>query len=154
MVSPFNFTRMFKVRIAHTEEELQGILQLRYEVLRKPWGQPAATATDERESDSINAYISEHDKVIACARLQDNGNGMGQIRFMAVDPAYQGKGLGKIIVKSLEEEALKLNIEHIELQARENAVKFYESCGYSIKEKTFLLWGIIQHYLMIRDLRN
>ena len=67
---------------------------------------------------------------------------------MAVDDNQQGKGLGKMIVTALKLEAKKLNLKTIELQARENAVEFYKSCGYTIKEKSFLLWGIIQHYLM------
>jgi hypothetical protein len=34
------------------------------------------------------------------------------------------------------------------LQARENAVPFYLSIGYSIVEKSFLMWGLIQHFKM------
>lgn len=140
---------MFTVKEATTEKELEGILKLRYRILRKPWGQPAATATDGLEKTSFNAYIAdEHGNIIACGRLQENENKIGQIRFMAVHDKYQGKGLGKLIVAFLEKKGKSLQLNNIELQARENAVKFYEGCGYSIKEKSFLLWGIIQHYLM------
>ena len=140
---------MYRVKEATSKKELDAILALRYDVLRKPWDQPAATATDDRENSSVNAYISnENGEVIACGRLQENENKVGQIRFMAVHNNYQGKGLGKLIVQFLEEKAVKMHLNTIELQARENAVKFYESCGYSIKEKSFLLWGLIQHYLM------
>jgi predicted GNAT family N-acyltransferase len=34
------------------------------------------------------------------------------------------------------------------LQAREGAVKFYQSLGYKVIEKTYLLFGQIQHYKM------
>lgn len=140
---------MFKIRIAHTPEETQRIISLRYKVLRKPWNQSAETATDNLEPISINAYIeNEKKEIVACGRLQENADKIGQIRFMAVDDAQQGKGLGKMIVSALESEAKKLQLQTIELQARENAVEFYKSCGYTIKDKTFLLWGIIQHYLM------
>jgi N-acetylglutamate synthase-like GNAT family acetyltransferase len=140
---------MFKIRIAHTPEETQRIIDLRYKILRKPWNQSAETATDTLEPICINAYIeNEKKEVVACGRLQENPDKVGQIRFMAVDDNQQGKGLGKIIVNALESEAKKLQLRSIELQARENAVEFYKSCGYTIKEKTFLLWGIIQHYLM------
>jgi N-acetylglutamate synthase-like GNAT family acetyltransferase len=80
--------------------------------------------------------------------LQENENKIGQIRFMAVEDGQQGKGLGKKIVEFLEIKAKELQLTKIELQARENAVKFYESMGYTIKERSFLLWGQIQHYLM------
>lgn len=144
---------MYKVKIASTQEEFERIFKLRVKILRKPWNQPAETATDSLENKSINAYIEDENKnVVACARLQENESKIGQIRFMAVDDSQQGKGLGKLIVKALEEEGKKLHLKTIELQARENAVEFYKSCGYSIREKSFLLWGIIQHYLMEKSL--
>jgi len=140
---------MFEVKAARAQEEIDRILQLRYKILRQPWNQPIETATDEKEADSINAYIeNEKNEVIACGRLQENENKVGQIRFMAVSDDYQGKGLGKLILEFLEEEGRKLQLKKIELQARDNALDFYKHCGYEMKEKTFLLWGIIQHYLM------
>jgi N-acetylglutamate synthase-like GNAT family acetyltransferase len=144
---------MFKIKIAHSSAEVERIIDLRVKILRKPWNQPAETATDAMEILSVNVYIeNEKKEVVACGRLQENENKVGQIRFMAVDDSQQGKGLGKLIVKALEEEGKKLNLKTIELQARENAIEFYKSCGYAIKEKTFLLWGIIQHYLMEKKL--
>ena len=143
---------MNKVEISTTQNELSSIIELRFEVLRKPWNKPKETATDELEASSINAYIKEGDEVIACGRLQNNGDGIGQIRFMAVDLNYQQKGLGKLIIKRLEAEAHTLKLKTLELQARENAIDFYKSCGYTIKQKTFCLWNIIQHYLMIKSI--
>ena len=140
---------MLEVKQAVTKKQIEAIIDLRDKILRKPWNQPRETATDNLEVISINVYIeNEKKEILACGRLQQNANRIGQIRFMAVDDNQQGKGLGKMIVTALELEAKKLNLKTIELQARENAVEFYKSCGYTIKEKSFLLWGIIQHYLM------
>ena len=140
---------MFLVKQANTQTELEAILRLRCKILRDPWNQPAETATDHLEATSVNAFIADEDgNAIACGRLQENENKIGQVRFMAVDNNYQGKGLGKLIMAFLEQAAENLKLETIELQARENAVAFYKGQGYTIKEKSFLLWGIIQHYLM------
>ena len=144
---------MFIVKEAQNKNDVERILQLRYKVLRAPWNQPIDTATDTIEDKCVNAYIEdEKGIVIACGRLQENENKTGQIRFMAVSDDYQGKGLGKLIVNHLEMRGNDLKLITIELQARENAVNFYKSCGYTIKEKSFLLWGIIQHYLMEKGL--
>jgi predicted GNAT family N-acyltransferase len=144
---------MFLVKKEYTQKELERIVQLRCKILRDPWNQPAETATDALEHTSVNAFIAdEHGTVIACGRLQENEHKKGQVRFMAVDTAYQGKRLGKLIITYLEQEAKQLNLHTIELQARENALEFYKSCGYVIKEKSFLLWGQIQHYLMEKQL--
>jgi ribosomal protein S18 acetylase RimI-like enzyme len=80
--------------------------------------------------------------------LQENDGKVGQVRFMAVAKNYQGKGLGEKILTQLELVAKEKQLAKIELQARENAVKFYEKNGYSIVQSSFLLWGQIQHYLM------
>lgn len=143
---------MRKVKLATTEKEINEIIELRYKVLRQPWQQSKETATDNLEHSSLNAYINdESGRIVACGRLQKNTTETGQIRFMAVDNLHQSKGLGKIIVSFLEEEGKKTGLKKIELQARENAVDFYKKVGYSIKEKTFLLWGIIQHFLMEKE---
>ncbi|MEI8136363.1 MAG: GNAT family N-acetyltransferase [Bacteroidota bacterium] len=144
---------MFEVKQANTKQEVDAIINLRDKILRQPWGQPKETATDNLEESSTNAYITDDTgNAVACGRLQENENKIGQIRFMAVDNSQQGKGLGKNIVEFLEIKAKELQLTKIELQARENAVKFYESLGYTIKERSFLLWGKIQHYLMEKSL--
>lgn len=145
---------MYTAQIANTQNQIAAIIDLRYDILRKPWNQPKETSSDGMEDTAINAFIVDNGKVIACGRLQDNGEGLGQIRYMAVDSDYQGKGLGKLIVIKLEEEARNINIRTVELQARENAVEFYKSQGYAVKETSFKLWDIIQHYLMTKNLNK
>jgi N-acetylglutamate synthase-like GNAT family acetyltransferase len=145
---------MYTVQIANTQNQIDAIIDLRYDILRKPWNQPKETSSDGMEDTAINAFIVDNGKVIACGRLQDNGEGLGQIRYMAVDAHYQGRGLGKLIVIKLEEEARNINLRTVELQARENAVEFYKSQGYAVKETSFKLWDIIQHYLMTKNLNK
>lgn len=144
---------MYIVQIANTQKQIDDIINLRYDILRKPWNQPKQTSTDGMEDKAINAFIEDNGKVLACGRLQNNGGGIGQIRYMAVDDNYQGKGLGKLIVAKLEEEAERIGLTTIELQARENAVEFYKSQGYMVKETSFKLWDIIQHYLMTKEIK-
>lgn len=144
---------MYKADITNDPEIINKIIDLRYYILRKPWDKPKHTATDELEEQSINAYIEDQGNIIACGRLQNNGNGIGQIRYMAVDNNFQGKGLGKLILNKLEQEAQAIGIDTIELQARENAVMFYKANGYAVKETSFKLWDIIQHYLMTKSIK-
>ena len=142
-----------EVKIATSKEEWEAIMELRYNVLRKPWGRPYETATDVLENNSINAYIGDSKgKVLACGRLHENEKNMGQIRFMAVHPDYRGTGLGKLITVYLENIARQKGYNKIQLQARENALEFYKRCGYQVKEKSFLLWDTIQHYSMEKQL--
>jgi N-acetylglutamate synthase-like GNAT family acetyltransferase len=142
-----------QVKFAETPEELQQIIALRYEILRKPWQQSAESASDDLEQQSYNAYLTnEQGKVVACGRLQKNSASTGQIRYMAVATSCQGKGYGKRLLSALEEKARTLGLREIELQARDNALEFYEHCGYETVTPSFKLWDIIQHYLMRRNL--
>jgi N-acetylglutamate synthase-like GNAT family acetyltransferase len=143
---------MYYVELCQSQECLKAIIELRYSVLRKPWDKPKETATDDLESSSIHAVIKHNTMIIACGRLQNNGDGVGQIRFMAINKDFQRKGLGRLILNRLEDEAKKIHLKKIELQARENACEFYKACGYSIEEKTFLLWDLIQHYKMTKSI--
>ena len=143
---------IYVVKTNTTPAIIEQIIDLRDEVLRKPWNQTRQSVTDDLEEIAINAYIEKDSEIIACGRLQNNGNGIGQIRYMAVNKAFQGKGLGKLIVVKLEDEAKRMQLKTIELQARENALDFYKNLGYIVKEKSFKLWDIIQNYLMSKHL--
>ncbi len=142
-----------KTEFAHTKEEIEKILELRFKILREPWFQSKDSSSDGHEETSHNAFVEDKDgNVVACGRLQLNDATTGQIRYMAVANDQQGKGLGKIILQALEQKAKDLGAKRIELQARENALDFYKANNYTLKEKTHLLFGVIQHYLMDKNL--
>lgn len=57
-------------------------------------------------------------------------------------PSLQGKGAGKLLIKTLLEELKKENIKglHLGVDAKnEKAINFYKKCGFSVLEKTS--WG-------------
>ncbi len=137
-----------------TSEEFKKYYNLRYEVLRKPWGQPPGSERDEREETSIHRMIIDNKtgNALAVGRLQFNSEVEAQIRYMAVVDNLQGKGLGSQIILALEDVARLKGIQRIILSARENALQFYKSNGYEIVKKTHLLFGEIQHWLMEKEL--
>jgi ribosomal protein S18 acetylase RimI-like enzyme len=126
---------------------------LRFDVLRKPWGQPKGSEVDETDASSIHAFIKVNNKAVAVSRLHFIDEDTGQVRYMGVHPAYQGKGLGKMVLEYLEKKCLENGRQTMILHARETAIKFYERCGYKVKERSYLMWGEIQHYLMEKKLR-
>jgi N-acetylglutamate synthase-like GNAT family acetyltransferase len=141
------------VKFSHSKEDLTKIIDLRYEILRKPWDQPYSTSSDELEEKSINAFITDDTgRAIACGRLQENEDRIGQVRYMAVHTDFQGQGLGHEIIVALENKARLMGMVKIELHARENALDFYQKEGYKITEVSYKLWNIIQHYLMEKTL--
>lgn len=136
-----------------SQEDFEKYYLLRWEVLRKPWDQPRSTEKDENEATSIHVMaLNDADECVGVSRLQFNSPEEAQVRFMGVHDDHQGKGVGKKLMNYLEEKAKEKGTKKIMLQARENAVPFYLSIGYVVVEKSFLLWGIIQHYKMEKSL--
>lgn len=144
----------YKIIEPETEDELEKYFNLRYEILRKPWNQPLSSTKDEWEGQSIHVLmLDEKNEAVACGRLQLNPNEEGQIRSMAVRNDMQGKGLGTQIIAYIEAKAKELKLKNITLDARINAIKFYERCGYMVEGESYLLFGTIQHYRMEKKLK-
>lgn len=135
-----------------TEKEFEIYYQIRYDALRKPWGKPLGSEKDDSENESLHFLAFENEIPLGVCRLQYNSEKEAQIRFLAVNEAARGKGIGKIVMEFCEKRAVEDGRNFMILQARDYAVPFYEKCGYELKEKTFNLWGIIQHYLMAKKL--
>ena len=137
-----------------TSEEFKKYYNLRYEILRKPWGEPPGSERDEGEETSIHRMIinKKTGNALAVGRLQFNSIHEAQIRYMAVADDLQGKGLGRQIISALEDVSRGKSIQRIILSARENALQFYKNNGYVIMEKTHLLFGDIQHWLMQKQI--
>ena len=92
----------------------------------------------------------ENNKVIAVGRLHFNSDIEAQIRYMAVSPEHINEGIGALMLEALEENARLEHYKTIMLDARENAVGFYQKKDYELLEKSHLLFGSIQHYKMTK----
>ncbi len=124
-------------------EEFKKYYNLRYEILRKPWGQPKGSERDDGEDMSNHRMIIDEKtgNALAVGRLQFNSEDEAQIRYMAVADEFQGQGLGSQIISALEDVAWEKGSRKIILQSRKNALQFYKNNGYKIVKKTHLLFG-------------
>jgi ribosomal protein S18 acetylase RimI-like enzyme len=142
------------ITICHpaTTSEFEQYYRIRYETLRKPLGQPPRSERDPSDESSIHALMLDNEIPVGVCRLLFNNESEGQIRSLGVDEKYRGRGLGAMLVKWMEEIARKNGAKSIILHARDNAIPFYEKQGYQIKEKSYLLFGEIQHFAMVKAL--
>jgi predicted GNAT family N-acyltransferase len=146
-------TKSICITEPQTPEEFEAYYFLRYEVLRKPWDQPFGSEKDEHEKTSIHIMAIDGNKnVLGVCRLQFNSPSEVQLRFMGVKENTQGLGIGRKLIEYAEAKARTGGASSMILQAREIAVDFYKKCGYTIIEKSFLMWNEIQHYLMRKEL--
>jgi predicted GNAT family N-acyltransferase len=146
---------MLTIRIPNTSEEWEQYYDLRFKVLREPWGQlkGSEVLTDEDKANHAMVFDSESGQVLGVARMQTNSPTQGQVRCVAVSTEAQGKGVGKLLMSYLENLAIEKGCEEIVLDARENAVKFYLSIGYEIIGDSYLLFGVIPHFKMRKIFR-
>lgn len=142
-------------RSPKTVEEFEQYYQLRWQVLRQPWGQALGSERDSLEQESFHRMImDENNKVLAVGRLEKMSQFSGQIRFMAVCQSAQGQGLGLQIIEALEQQARKLGIKVLTLNARENALSFYQKLGYTSKGFSHLLFDEIKHFTMSKEITH
>ncbi len=144
---------MLIISIPTTSTEWEQYYDLRFKVLREPWGQIKGSEilTDEDQADHAMVIDSETQQIIGVARMQTNTPTQGQVRCVAVLPEVQGSGVGKLLMNYLEDIAQQKGIQEIVLDARENAVKFYLSIGYEIIGESYLLFGVIPHFKMRKE---
>lgn len=77
-------------------------------------------------------------QVIGCAALHITWAGkeqdvLAEIRSLAIEEEYQGKGLGKKLVKALEKEAKKLGVKKI--FALTFVPEFFKKLGYKVVQR-------------------
>ena len=143
-----------ELKIAKHSTDFEQAFNLRWVLLRKPWNQPRGSEQDELEQESIMVIAMENGEAVGTGRVHMAADGMAQIRYMAVQEEMQGKGVGKEILRMLEQKINKQGAQKVFLNSRENAVKFYLANGYRLVKEVDSLYGVIRHFLMEKDLGN
>lgn len=139
-------------RFPKSDIDFEKYYELRWRILRKPWGQPKGSEVNNRDGDAFHILAEKNNKVIGVGCILEIEDGVGQIRFMGVDDDYQKQGIGQAIVKLLEENAKNKNWNIVRLRARESAVNFYQNLDYKIIGDGELLFGVIKHKIMEKEL--
>jgi N-acetylglutamate synthase-like GNAT family acetyltransferase len=132
---------MMIIRSPRTREDFKAYYELRFQVLRAPWGQARGTEKDDYEPISRH-FMGVDEKtgaVMAVGKLFEKEPGVAWMSHLAVDPQQQQKGLGTQLMKHIEDEARKQGYTRIGVQARLNTTKYFEKAGYVMK-------GLPAHY--------
>jgi amino-acid N-acetyltransferase len=99
------------------------------------------TKDDENEDLGQFQNGGGHRSLVACAHLDIFTNQLAEVKSLAVHEAFQGHGLGRMLVEDCESEARSMQIKTI--FALTYQIKFFEKIGYhlvdiqSLPEKVF-----------------
>ena len=140
------------IKQPESDDDFKQYFHLRWRILRAPWGELEGSEVDAIEDQCFHVLALENGSAVGVGRMQYNSEHEAQIRYMAVDNAYERKGIGRMIVSTLEQEAIDNNIRSVMLDAREPAVGFYLKLGYNVEGKSYLLFDEIQHYRMTKKI--
>ncbi|MBT2605800.1 GNAT family N-acetyltransferase [Bacillus sp. ISL-53] len=136
-----------------TENDLKIAFHIRKEVFVEEQGFPLEFEFDE--FDTLNA-LSEHilvyynEKPVGTGRLRVV-DGLGKLERICILEPYRKFGLGKIILKTLEEIAKEQGITQVKLHGQTQAEGFYKKLGYRTSSDVFMEDGG-PHLLMIKEL--
>ncbi len=127
--------------------DIKDYYYLRWKVLRKPLGLEEGTEKDDLENQSIHRLVKVSNQVVGVGRLHFIENKKAQIRYMAVEDDFRGKGIGRLIADEFIRISKERKMLKIILCARESALIFYEKLGFIRIQKAHRLENV-QHFLM------
>jgi N-acetylglutamate synthase-like GNAT family acetyltransferase len=143
--------------------EIYSILLKAFEPYRKNYTSGAYNATvlspqdikNRILGDEYEIYVVEIDKKITGTfSITKKEKNRLHIRTMAVNPDYQGRGIGLFILEKIDLLAKKNNIKTISLDTSKplkRAIKFYENYGYNFTGVTHNFFQI-KIYEMVRNI--
>lgn len=144
---------MLTVNYPESPEEFEEYYDLRWRILRGPWGQPRGSEQDEFDPIADHVTVrDENGKLVGIGRLHLNNDREAQIRYMATEEDTRGSGAGRVIIARLETIAKGHGVRRITLNARENVIGFYEHLGYRVTGKGPTMFGEVRHSKMEKEL--
>ncbi len=84
----------------------------------------------------ITAEVDGQEHVVACGALHVIWEDLAEIRSVAVHPALQSRGLGRVMVNSLIQSARELRLENVFVFTL--ASKFFDRLGFKVMDRNDL----------------
>jgi ribosomal protein S18 acetylase RimI-like enzyme len=136
-----------------TDADFEVYFDLRWRVLRAPWGHPRESARDEFEDHAEHAAVRNGDgTIVGVARAHLIDVDEAQVRFMAVEESHRQQGVGSALLAYLEQAVRGRGAKRIVLNSREGVVRFYEKLGYRVVGEGPILFEKLRHKRMAKDL--
>ena len=105
--------------------------------LLRSWNNPKQDIKRKLGVGSELFFVGLVDNKVVATVMGGYEGHRGWVNYLAVDPTCQRRGLGRQIMKAVEEKILAMDCPKINLQIRTDnkvAVKFYEGIGYEMDE--------------------
>ncbi len=142
----------FEITVPTTEQDLQAAYRLRWERLRKPHGQPEGSEREPRIEDLSTQVVAKvGDRVVGAAvwiGLPGPGGLRVRMRQIAIDPEFEGTGIGRAIIEHIEAEARALGASELHASVREERVSYFLERGWVAVGEDVTRFGNVRHVSM------
>lgn len=119
----------------------------------------------ERRAKWCHVYVlTDEDKIVGVGMIGPYWDSLTESSFFTIfiDPSYKGKGLGRKIIETLEEDEYYKRADRIEIPASITAVEFYKHMGWNFKRTDNVLGNIVdnegiyrmERYPKINDIKS
>ena len=137
------------------ENDLSVAFHVRKEVFVEEQGVPLKDEFDEFDTldgqcEHILVYYDEKPVGTGRVRVVD---GLGKLERICILKPYRKFGLGKVIIKALEEIAEEMGVSQVKLHGQAQAEGFYQKLGYLTSSNIFMEAGI-PHILMVKGITS
>lgn len=145
---------MIQIKVPQTRDEFKAYYDLRYKVLRAPWGQPKGTEKDDYEpvSQHFMAVNDTAGEVVGVVKLFEKEPGVGWFSHLAVASNFQRQGIGNQLMQLVEKEARNRGFKLLGCFSRLNTTAYFEKAGYRIAGLPTHYFGTTQVVWMEKEL--
>lgn len=103
--------------------------------LVRPWNDPHRDITRKLAVQRDLFLVGEVDGVVVATAMAGYDGHRGWINYLAVEPAHQGRGYGRLLMADVEARLTAVGCPKLNLQVRSDntdALGFYAALGYSV----------------------
>ncbi len=142
------------IKTPTTRDDFKAYYDLRYSVLREPWGQPRGSEKDDYEpiSRHFMAVDLETGAPVGVVKLLEKSPGVGWFSHMAVRPDCQRQGIGKMLVAAVEQAAREMGFSVLGCMSRLNTTSYFERMGFKVTGLPSSYFGTTQVVWMEKSL--
>ncbi|WP_340617546.1 GNAT family N-acetyltransferase [Xenorhabdus entomophaga] len=130
---------------------IEQAFSIRKQVFTDEQGFDAEIDIDEYDDIALHVVIFDDEKPIGVLRAIPQDNDMLKVGRVAVLKDYRGQGIGRDVMKFIEDYGRKNKVTTIGLSSQCHAQPFYESLGYQAQGEIYLEDGA-EHIFMTLDL--
>lgn len=135
-----------KCIIANKQKHFYDQVIVRSEVFLLEQNVPIKEEIDYDDTYATQFIVYDNDTPIGAARFRIIDN-KGKIERVCVLKSYRKKGVGKLIINTIEEYAKKQKINYLYLNAQVTSIAFYQKLGFQERGEIFLDANI-EHKMM------